>query len=126
METRLKADGLTNWRVDWRFTVAPTSSGCRCASFSTTTKITVTLPRWTAPTNVVESTKVRWEHYIHALGQHEAGHAQLAQAAGAELHKRIKALGEQPDCDGLKSKINELGQTVLDDFRKREKERRAH
>jgi predicted secreted Zn-dependent protease len=113
-------DALTSWRVEWRFAVVPTSGGCRCSAFSTTTTIAITMPRWMLPAGVDPSAKARWERYIRALGEHENGHAQLALAAAAEMQKRIKALGEQPDCEGLRSRINDTGNAVLEDFRKRE------
>lgn len=114
-------DALTHWRVEWRYTVMPTANGCRCSSFGTTTAITITMPRWTAPVGATPSTRNAWDRYIQALGQHEAGHAQLALAAAADLNKLAKGLGEQTDCVGLKEKINALGQAVLEDYRKREK-----
>jgi predicted secreted Zn-dependent protease len=117
---KIEADGLTNWRLEWRFTVAPTADGCRVSSFSTATTIGVTLPRWAASTNAPEPLKQGWDHYITALGRHEAGHAQIALAAAAELEKRIKELREQPDCEGLKIRINVIGDAVVEDFRRKD------
>jgi predicted secreted Zn-dependent protease len=117
-----EADAVTDWRVEWRFTVAPTRNGCRCSSFSTTTAITVTMPRWTVPLDVAPEIKKRWERYLQALGQHEAGHAQLARAAAVDLHRRLNSLGEQSDCDGLRNQINEAGQAVIEEYRKRERD----
>src|SRR5882672_1858319 len=82
-------DGMTEWRVTWQFGVMPTAGGCRCNSFGTQTAITITLPRWTAPTNAPDSTKQTWQKYAAALGQHEAGHAAIALAAAADLRKRV-------------------------------------
>ena len=66
--------------------------------------------------------KTAWQRYITALCQHEAGHAQFALNAAADMHKQIKALGDAPDCEGLKGRINGLCQSTLDDYRRREKE----
>lgn len=119
---RFDLDGMTDWRVTWQFSVAPTSSGCRCGSFSTQTTIATTLPRWIAPTNAPESVKTIWQNYAAALGQHESGHAAVALAAATEMRKRVGQAGEGSSCDGLKQRINELSQQVVEEYRKRDKE----
>src|SRR5215213_2250665 len=42
-------DGDTRWEINWKFTTTQGPSGCSPSGFSTTTKIVVTLPRWTPP-----------------------------------------------------------------------------
>ena len=119
---KLDADGLTNWRLEWRFTVTPTASGCRISSFTTTTAIGITLPRWEGLTNASAPFRKTWERYITALGQHEAGHARHALAAAADLQKRIKELPEHADCDGLKHRIHEIGNATIEEYRRKEKD----
>lgn len=114
--------GLTQWRIDWRFDLKPTANGCRCASFTTTTSITNTLPRWTTATNATPDVRADWNRFVTSLGQHEDGHTRMAFAAVAELHKRVKEVGEESDCDRLKKKINDLALRVVDDFRARDRE----
>ena len=113
-------DGLTDWRVTWNFYVAPSGDKCRCTSFSTTTTITMTLPRWIAATNTPPEIKTAWQRYVTALAQHEAGHAQFALNAAAEMQKQSKNL-EMANCDALRSQISSQCQAILDDFRNREK-----
>ncbi len=115
-------DGMTDWQVRWQFSVTPTPGGCRCNNFSTSTSITVTLPRWVAPTNAPETVKQIWQKYWTALAHHEAGHAAIALAAAAEIQKRVKEVGEGADCDFLKRKIKELAQGVVETHRKRDKD----
>jgi predicted secreted Zn-dependent protease len=114
--------GLTTWHIEWRFKVTPTPNGCRCSSFTTRTAITNTLPRWLPPTNAPPQLKTVWTRFATALGQHEDGHSRLALAAVAEMHKQVKALGENSDCDALKRSINEVAQRTLAEFRKRDLE----
>lgn len=114
-------DAMTDWRVNWHHTVTPTANGCRCGSFTTQTAITITMPRWMAPTNSPEATRKIWQQYIAALGQHEAGHGGIAVAAAAELNRRIQSIGEGADCDGLKRQIDDLGRQVIEEFRARDK-----
>jgi predicted secreted Zn-dependent protease len=114
--------GLTEWRIDWRFELTPAEGGCRCSSFTTTTTITNTLPRWRPPAETPEELKSAWIRFIKALGEHEDGHSRLALAAVADLHKRIKTLGPAPDCDGLRKRINDLAGRVLEEHRQRDRD----
>jgi len=119
---RFDWDGMTDWQVRWQFSVLPTSAGCHCSSFSTTTTIKVTMPRWIVPTNAPEMVKQIWKNYSTALGQHEVGHAAIALAAAAGMQKRVKEIGEGADCDSLKLQINDLVKGVVIAHRKRDKE----
>ena len=119
---RFDADGFTDWRVAWRFVVTPSEGGCRCSSFTTQTTIVTTLPRWNAPTNAPEAPREIWQKYVTALGLHEAGHAQLSLAAAAELQRRSKDVAEAADCETLKKRLNDLGERVIEEHRKRDRE----
>ena len=119
---KFHGDGLTDWRVDWRFSLAESADGCRIRQFTTTTTITITLPRWTASTNAPPNVRKAWERYIAALGQHEAGHAQFGLAAAAEMQKGMKSTGLEPACETLKEKINGLCQRIVEDYKKRDKD----
>lgn len=114
--------GLTEWRIDWRFEVTPVEGGCRCSSFTTTTAITNTLPRWTPPAEAPAELKAAWTRYITALREHENGHSRLALAAAADLHKRMKAIGLAADCDRLRKRIHDLAEGVIEEHRQRERD----
>jgi len=119
---KLSAEGFTAWRVGWRFAVTPSADGCRCSSFATQTIITTTLPRWIAPTNAPPEVGRAWATYLASLGRHEAGHAQFAFAAAADITKRVGQIGEQPACDSLKKTIDALAGQIVEEYRQREKE----
>lgn len=115
-------DGLTDWRIQWRYQITSSPGECRLAAFTTTTTITITLPRWVRPTNALPEATTNWSRYITALGHHEAGHAQHGLAAVAEQHRRISQLGPDPNCDALKKRINDLAQQIVDDYGRRDRE----
>ena len=115
-------DGLTEWRINWRYNVLATSNDCRIQSFSTETLINITMPRWVAPTNAPQNVREAWTGYIKALGEHEAGHGQIGQAAAAELHKRVNALPGDASCESLKSRIEATCRQLIQDYKKRDKE----
>ena len=110
-------DGFTVWNVSWRFNTIYNGSLCRLTTFSTTTTINITLPRWVAPTNAADSLKAEWDRYIRALGQHEYGHAQLALMAAAEIQKRAREVTDDPSCDGLKQRVSSLCEGVLQKYK---------
>jgi predicted secreted Zn-dependent protease len=115
-------DGYTRWHVEWNFAVNPAGNKCRLTSFSTRTTVAITLPRWVAPTNATAEVRGAWQRYITALGQHEAGHGQMALAAAAEMQKRVKESSEDADCTALKQKINSLGQSIIEQYRARDQQ----
>lgn len=115
-------DGDTRWDIRWTFTTAPSTSGCSCSNFRTSTKITTTLPRWTPPPDVLAPVKEQWTRYFTNLAEHEAGHARLGLAAAAEVQRQIARVGTQPDCAQVKQIVNERASQVVADFRRRERE----
>jgi predicted secreted Zn-dependent protease len=115
-------DAMTKWQVTWQFTLGQSTDGCYCRTFSTTTTIAITLPRWMAPTNAPESVKGIWARYFFALAKHESTHAQNGLSAAAELQKRSRAFGTWPDCESLKAKLNGIGEQVVQDFQRRDRE----
>jgi predicted secreted Zn-dependent protease len=115
-------DGSTEWRIQWNAFVSRNGDQCHCTSFETTTMITVTLPKWIPPTNTPPAVREAWAKYLRALEQHEAGHADIALAATAEMHKRTKAIGAEADCDALRTKVKTECDAILEVHRAREKE----
>jgi predicted secreted Zn-dependent protease len=115
-------DGLTAWQIQWQMNLMSNRGECRCASFTTRTSITMTLPRWAAPTNAPATVRSAWQRYIRALEQHEVGHGQFALAAAAEMHKRIKDAGTDPSCEDLRNTVNGMARAVMEEFRQKERE----
>jgi len=119
-KTKSTLDGLTVWNVNWRFTLANSGSACKIATFSTTTTITITLPRWMMPTNATGPVKVEWQRYFKALSEHEYGHAQFGLMAGAEVQKRIRETGEDSNCESLKQRVNELCKATIKTYKEQD------
>ena len=119
---RNNLDAYTSWHIDSRFHVGASPEGCRCTSFTTTTRIKTTLPRWLRPTNVSPETVRAWTSYFNALRKHEDGHAQRAIAAATEQHRQVNRLGAEPDCHSMRHQISKVAQEVLAEHRRRERE----
>lgn len=119
---RREVDGFTDWRVNWQFNMISTAEGCQWSTFTTQTRITMTLPRWTPPTNAPAAVVHIWTNYYAALLRHEVGHGQMASAAADELQRRVKSSGGAGDCESLKRILNGLGETVVAEFRQKDRE----
>jgi predicted secreted Zn-dependent protease len=115
-------DASTEWYVRWYAEYSSGGGTCHCSSFTTTTTITITLPRWIAPTNTPAEVRTAWAKYVAALEVHEIGHADLALAAAAEMHKRIKEIGSDSDCNALRTRVQNECQAALDSYRAQEKD----
>ena len=116
------AHAQTEWRINWRFDVEGSSSGCRVKEFTTKTAITMTMPRWTTSAKASQEVKDAWVRYYKALQEHEIGHCRIALAASAELKKRINALPAESECKVLRQNIEDVCERVMDEFKKRDKE----
>ena len=110
-------DGFTVWTINWQFSTSYYGALCRLTTFTTTTAINITLPRWIMPTNASDSLKTEWARYIQALGQHEYGHAQLALAAAAEMQKGVKQVAEDASCDTLKQRLGSVCDGILQKYK---------
>src|SRR5204862_7847633 len=67
---RPSVDGMTEWQLEWRFTVAPAEGGCRLSGFGTKTIILTTLPRWNAPAGASPLLRSSWSNNGHRLEFH--------------------------------------------------------
>lgn len=110
-------DGFTVWTINWQFNTTYNGSVCRLTTFTTTTAVNITLPRWIMPTNASESLKAEWSRYIQALGQHEYGHAQMALAAAGEMQKSTKQVAEDTSCENLKQRLGSLCEGIVQKYK---------
>ena len=119
---RRDLDAFTEWNVTWTFSTSSTATGCRCSTFTTRTRVVVTLPRWTKSEQASPEVADAWKRYADALALHEAGHAGHGISAAAQLHRNMQSLGERPTCEALKQAINELGNRTVAEFRQKDKD----
>jgi predicted secreted Zn-dependent protease len=120
-KTKMGWDGYTEWQVNWRFDVQQDTDGCRVTSFTPKAVIKTTLPRWVPPPNATPEAKESWRRFSTRLAQHEAGHAGFAFSAMAEMRKIVNGL-QAISCQELRKTINQLANSVVDEYRRKEKE----
>ena len=123
-----RTDGLTVWKITWKYRLKQSDQGCAVVSFRTETDIALTLPAWNAPSHAEETLKKSWARYYTALLRHEIGHARIAQAAETEITRRVKALDSSDDCASMRRRLEETAREILAEFRRRDRDydRRTH
>jgi predicted secreted Zn-dependent protease len=98
------ADGAWAASTSWTFTWAyrPTlSDGCRVESATVDLHLTFTYPHWATSDTLVQPAADDWTRYMTNVETHEAGHAQIAQAAAADLAQALETVPAQASCDDL-------------------------
>lgn len=98
---RENIDAMTAWRVEWKYATVKGPAGCRPESITTSTTITMTLPRYVPPTNAEPAIKERGARYFGALVRHELQHGANGLAAAGAVRDRIVATGNRSDCGAL-------------------------
>ncbi len=114
-------DAYTEWLVSWHFPFVETSQGCSVGLVSTTLRVTVLMPRWSASAETNELLIEQWRNYIDALWLHETGHRETAVRAAAEIAQRLPTLPQQATCAQAESLANEAAKAVLEEHRAAER-----
>lgn len=112
--------GRTEWNVTWR--ASWTGAGpCRVRTADVRLTMRIILPRWTPPPGAPPGLVSRWEAFMRALSEHEAGHADIGASAEREVRRTLEAV-TAPDCAMMESRTRLAVQQVLDDYRERNRQ----
>lgn len=110
-------DAYTEWFLSWHFPVDETPEGCGVGAVSTTLKVTVVMPRWSASAETNELLIEQWRNYIDALWLHETGHRETGARAATEISQLLPTLPKQMSCDEAVTAANEAAKAVLEKHR---------
>jgi len=113
--------GRTDWAVGWRAAWSAAGSTCRASRVNVTTNAVVTLPRWTAPSGSPPRVEAQWDSFVVALSRHEAGHVDLATAAGRQVRQAIEQMSAS-SCSGMDARARVEAAAILDAYRARNEE----
>ncbi len=102
----------TAWTFGWAYQPV-LAEACRAASATVDLQLTFTYPRLAVSSTVAQPVADAWTRYLTNVETHEQGHAQIAQAAAAELADTIRAVPAQPTCDDLAPAISAAATDVL-------------
>lgn len=119
-ERRIQHDAYTEWYVDWYYPNAATNGDCATGIITVTVTITHTFPQWDNPPDASEELVTKWNTYLKALEEHEAGHRRIGLDAGHEILQALTELSEYPTCAELERVADTTGQNILNEFRQKE------
>jgi predicted secreted Zn-dependent protease len=112
--------GRTEWNVTWRASWEGAGL-CRVRTADVRLTMRIILPRWTPPPGASPELVTRWEAFLRALSEHEAGHADIAASAEREVRRALEAV-TAPSCAMMESGTRLAAQRVLDDYRERNRQ----
>ena len=104
-----KGDATTQWHITWQWPASPDGS-CRLSEMVISHTITVILPRWNPPQSAPSKLVAKWDAYLSALVEHEAGHVGLVVA---NLQRVAEAI-QGATCETA----NTAGEAILSEIRK--------
>lgn len=104
-------EARTDWRIRWRWKGLPDGS-CGTSNAVARLDLEITLPRLTAA--VTPDVAEKWDRYMSALVEHEAGHARIA----ADHLSAVEAAIRRSSC----AEANAAGERELDVIRRRNRQ----
>lgn len=110
--------GYTRWQVNWRFATQARSDGrCHLTRIQVDLNITIDQPELRKDD---AARHPAFTSYLHALREHELGHARIGREAATSIERRIFILPEMADCGALEQRANELGHQTMTEFQRRD------
>ncbi|MCH8620391.1 DUF922 domain-containing protein [Undibacterium sp. TS12] len=115
-----KYHGYTKWHISWRYRFDTTASGsCKITSATVNLDATISLPELSSSD---QSAKKQFDTYLPALKKHETGHYQISQEAAKKVERTLLAQPAMPNCELLKTTLNQRGEAVLDEARAQDRQ----
>ena len=112
---------LTRWRVTWKYRLEE-SRACRLKSFQVEVTAKIRMPRWVDRDAAPPKARARWDAFIEAVRKHEEGHRDHGVAAGRELARAVRVLGNRGDCRKLRTELDQLGERVTASYQALDRE----
>ncbi len=113
-------DALTKWDVRSNYRIRREGDQFKVDDVEVKTRVVITLPWWVPGKPVTRELVDRWNKCVIGLNCHEQGHVVLGTAAGAEVKKRLLALGPFPSAQALTDAADRILADTIRDFRERE------
>ncbi|MFO0546978.1 MAG: DUF922 domain-containing protein [Polyangiaceae bacterium] len=101
---------FTDWRVHYTF-------GAAVGAELVTVDVVIHMPRWLETRAAPASLRERWQRYLDALEEHEAGHKAIAVRAANTILTRLRQLGPGGERVALG---RALAEEILEDARREE------
>ncbi len=114
-------DALTKWDVHSHYRIRRDGDLLKTDAVDVKTTVVITLPWWVPGKPVPRELVDRWNKCVIGLNCHEQGHLVLAEAAGAEVRKRLLELLPCQSPQELNAAANHAIDETIAMYRERER-----
>lgn len=115
-------DGHTQWEIIWSYPYHQNEGACSTGQVEVNAEITIMLPEWAPPESAPEALISQWDEFVRALRAHEEEHQQISVEAAYQIYEALSNLPAYLTCEALEQAADELGESILENNRQREKE----
>ncbi len=110
-------DAYTKWFVNWQV-FDKEGNGCAVGRVAIHVRVDMYLPQWTDAST--PDLQHRWNTYIAALTNHEAGHLAHGFGAAEQVYRTLERLAPVATCAQLDAGASTAARAVLDSFSARD------
>ncbi|MFM1813351.1 MAG: hypothetical protein RLZ98_46 [Pseudomonadota bacterium] len=118
----MRAAGLTNWRITYRYCRRDTGHSCALTTVETIVKVDYLMPRWVARDGARFEDRRRFDDFYDRLMEHEKGHGRIAKAGGREVYQALTGIGRKPSCDALDLEVRVRAMELIEDVKRRQRD----
>ncbi len=103
--------GLTETQLAYRYWKKQGEAECSLYQIRIDINVTITLPRWDAPSDTPYELRRDWRRFESALRRHEDGHREIAEWGAREVYDALANL-RTPTCAGIDAAARTAAQRV--------------
>ena len=111
----LEYQGLTEWKVDWKYDIKQYNNICKASNPEVTVNIIVTMPHWANKYKGSTELQKRWDEYYTKLYNHEAAHVKNGTLAGKEIEQSLQKILPRMNCFQLKKSVNKRIESIIEE-----------
>lgn len=117
----VRHDGVTTWKIQWRFRTTSARDRCDLTSFSATEEIVETIPKWVNESGASPALVDQWHAFLTALVAHESGHVAIATEALDAIRNAGRGFRSQSTCADLTRLVNDAGNSLLAQYKEKDR-----
>ncbi|MFZ3324133.1 MAG: DUF922 domain-containing protein [Usitatibacter sp.] len=112
--------GNAGTKISYKYRSRGTANSCVIENVTVNTDSTVRLPRWVNRNEAPAKLQAYWDGVLRSLDLHERGHVKISLDSARELERTLKAIPQQPTCDGLDTLAGQQAQRILNEHSRKQ------
>jgi predicted secreted Zn-dependent protease len=117
----VRHDGVTTWKIRWRYRTAAARNRCDVTSFDATEEIVETIPKWVNESDASPALVAQWRAFVTALVAHESGHVANAFEALDVIRQAGRGVMSQSNCADLGRLIDQTGNALIAQYKEKDR-----